>query len=253
MGNVAPSRNSARTRSGGTPSAERRIVLLGHFAVCVDGVEVRLPPAAPRLVALVALQHAPMTRSQLAELLWPHLEGPVGFASLRSTLSRLRSSHPDLLASGPGDIAIANDVTVDIWEHEALAARVTGDPEVATHEAFAEQPLLELLPAWRDEWVMFERDRLREIRMHAIEAQALALAEARCFARAISAIYAAVRLDPLRESALRALIEIHLAEGNRAQAARCYLAFRERLKRALQIEPSDEMRLLVAPLLPVQS
>jgi len=215
----------------------------------VDGVDVHLPPAAPRLVALAALHHAPISRPRLAELLWPHLEGPVGIASLRSTLSRLRAAQSHLLAPGPGDIAIGLDVTVDVWEREALAARVSNDREAAVHETFAEHPFVELLPGWHDEWVMFERDRLREITIHAIEAQATALAEIRSFARAIPTIYAAMRLDPLRESAVRTLIEIHLAEGNRAQAARCYLTFRDRLRATLQIEPSDELGGLILPLL----
>jgi len=202
------------------------------------------------LVALVALRHAPISRPRVAELLWPHLEAPVSIASLRSTLSRLRSAQPGLLAPGSGDVAIALDVTVDVWEWEAFATRISGDRGAAIHEAFADQPLVELLPGWHDEWVMFERDRLREITLHAIEAQAIALAELRCFARAITAIYEAIRLDPLRESAVRTLIEIHLAEGNRVQAARCYLHFRERLLAALRIEPSDEMRALIAPVLP---
>jgi len=225
-------------------------VLLGGFAVCEDDVEVRLPAASPRLVALTALHRGPISRPRLAEQLWPHLGEHRAIASLRSTLSRLRGASPRLIAPGSTDVAIGEGVRVDVWEREELAAQLLEKPGDDGCRDAIDQLTTELLPGWHDDWVMFERDRLREISMHAIESQAIALAGDRRFALAIAAVYEAIRLDPLRESAVRILIEIHLAEGNRAQAAQCYLAFRDRLRAALRIDPSDEMRTLVLPLLP---
>lgn len=251
VGEEAPTRNPSgiRTRRADARPHAIRVALLGGFAVYVDGAEIRLPPAAPRLVALTALHRAPIRRPRLSELLWPHLDSQGAIASLRSTLSRLRAATPHLIAPGPGDVAIAEGVNVDVWEREELAVNLieNGD-RGACHEAVADQLIVELLPGWHDDWVMFERDRLREVSMHALEAQAAAFAEDRRFARAITTVYAAIRLDPLRESAVRTLVEIHLAEGNRAQAARCYLDFRERLRTALRIEPSEGIRKLIAPL-----
>ena len=235
-------------RAGGHPRAIR-VELLGSFAVRVDGVAVRLPAAAPRLVALAALHRAPVSRPRLAESLWPHLDRQGAIASLRSTLSRLRAATPQLIAPGAGEVTIAEGVSVDVWEREELVVQVIeGGDRGARSDAIIDQLIIELLPGWHDDWVMFERDRLREISMHAIEAQAAALADDRQFACAIAAVYEAIRLDPLRESAVRTLVEIHLAEGNRAQAVRCYLEFRHRLAAALGVDPSDEMQSLVAPL-----
>jgi DNA-binding SARP family transcriptional activator len=59
---------------------------------------------------------------------------------------------------------------------------------------------------------------------------------------------AAVRGEPLRESAHRAVINVHLAEGNRAQALGEYHRFRDRLERELGLAPSARMDELVAEL-----
>lgn len=251
MGEEPPTRNPSgiSTRRAGRHSRAVRVELLGSFAVRVDGAAVRLPAAAPRLVALAALHRTPVSRPRLAELLWPHLDRRGAIASLRSTLSRLRGATPHLIAPGAGDVTIAEGVSVDVWEREELVVQVIeGGDRGAHREAVIEQLIVELLPGWHDDWVMFERDRLREISMHAIEAQAAALADDRQFACAIATVYEAIRLDPLRESAVRMLIEIHLAEGNRAQAVRRYLEFRHRLAAALGVDPSEEMQSLVAPL-----
>jgi DNA-binding SARP family transcriptional activator len=60
---------------------------------------------------------------------------------------------------------------------------------------------------------------------------------------------AAVSAEPLRESAHRELVEVHLAEGNVAEAVRQYDVYRHMLRRQLGLAPSPVMRRLVAPLL----
>lgn len=225
------------------------ITLLDEFAVSEDGIEARLGAAERRLVALAALRPRPLSRPQLAALLWPHLSDATAAGSLRSTLSRLRAASPRLLTRDTTHVRLCAEVRVDAWELEALAVRLVDSGDA--HEDVALNRLTsELLPDWREDWVAFERDRLRDLCLHAIEAHAHRLADARSFAQAILTAREALRLDPLRESAARSLIEIYLAEGNQAQAVRGYLGFRQRLRSALGIEPSEEMRALVAPVLP---
>ena len=52
--------------------------------------------------------------------------------------------------------------------------------------------------------------------------------------------------DPLRESANAALIEAHLAEGNRSEAARQLAAYRTVLGDELALAPSSRIEALVA-------
>jgi DNA-binding SARP family transcriptional activator len=49
----------------------------------------------------------------------------------------------------------------------------------------------------------------------------------------------------LRESAVRSLIAVHLAERNYVEAVRRYRAFREELRTELQVEPSRDLAELI--------
>jgi len=55
---------------------------------------------------------------------------------------------------------------------------------------------------------------------------------------------AAVAAEPLRESAHRAVVSVHLAEGNTAEAIRQYRLCRRLLKEQLGVEPSPRMHQL---------
>ena len=103
----------------------------------------------------------------------------------------------------------------------------------------------ELLPDWYDDWLQDEREELRQTRLHALESLARALSESGRHADAIQAALAAIRLEPLRETAHHTLIEIHLAEGNRSEACRQFQRCLRLLREELGVEPSDSMRLLL--------
>ncbi len=103
----------------------------------------------------------------------------------------------------------------------------------------------ELLPGWCDDWVVFERERLRQLLMHALEVLATRLAVEGRFAAAIAASLEAVRMEPLRESAHEALITVHLAEGNVVEAVRQYQRLRLLLRSELRLEPSPRLAALV--------
>jgi DNA-binding SARP family transcriptional activator len=200
------------------------------------------------VVALAALEHSLLSRSRAAAMLWPDLPTARAGACLRAALSRLAAACPGLVASDPASLSLAPDVTVDARELDQLMLSV---PESdAPDEVILRQLAVELLPGWEEDWVAFERTRLRQLCLHALEALAARQLEQCRYGPAIATIYAALRMDPLRESTARLLIEIHLAEGNRAPAVRSYLEFREHSLAELGVEPSPEMQLLVAPLVP---
>ncbi|MET1085898.1 MAG: bacterial transcriptional activator domain-containing protein [Arthrobacter sp.] len=78
----------------------------------------------------------------------------------------------------------------------------------------------DLLQGWYDDWLIFDRERLRQIRLHALERLSGWYVSAERFDRAIEAALQAIAGDPLRESAHRCLIRAHLAEGNISEARR---------------------------------
>ncbi|WP_231851838.1 AfsR/SARP family transcriptional regulator [Modestobacter italicus] len=103
----------------------------------------------------------------------------------------------------------------------------------------------DLLPGWYDDWVLVERERLHQLRLHALEATAARLAVHGRHWEALQAAYAAVRAEPLRESAHRTIVRVHLAEGNLAEAARAYELFRSLVESELGVLPTPRMTRLV--------
>jgi DNA-binding SARP family transcriptional activator len=104
----------------------------------------------------------------------------------------------------------------------------------------------DLLPDWYDEWVIVEREHVREQRAQALEALCQQLTAAARFAEAAQAGLAAVTCEPLRESAHRALIHLYVAEGNPGEAMRRYEEYARLLERKLGLAPSRLMDDLVA-------
>jgi Bacterial transcriptional activator domain len=103
----------------------------------------------------------------------------------------------------------------------------------------------DLLPDWYDDSLVVERERLRELRVRALERVCEPFTALRSFGPAIEAGLAAVHSEPLRESAHRSLIGVYLAEGNQAEALRAYRAYRDLLHYELALEPSARMEELI--------
>ncbi|MCV2487810.1 SARP family transcriptional regulator [Geodermatophilus sp. YIM 151500] len=211
-----------------------------------------LPHGVQRLVALLGLVGRP-TRTAVAGSLWPDVPEEQAHGSLRSALWRLQKVVPGLVEVSGGALALAAGVRVDVREL-AEWARAVLDPGTPLDDLLVPDvgPRGELLPGWYDDWVIVERERLRQLRMHALEALAGRLADGGRYGEAVQAAYAAVRAEPLRESAHRAVVRVHLAEGNLAEALRAYHAFRTLLDDELGVAPSAQMDGLVAGLCPRQ-
>jgi DNA-binding SARP family transcriptional activator len=103
----------------------------------------------------------------------------------------------------------------------------------------------DLLPGWRDEWVMPEAEAWRQLRLHALEALTDRLSAQHRFSDATTAAMAAIKAEPLRESAHAALIRVHLAENNQSEALRQFGRYEDMLRTALGIEPTSRLRELV--------
>jgi DNA-binding SARP family transcriptional activator len=93
--------------------------------------------------------------------------------------------------------------------------------------------------------VLAERERFHHLRLHALEALCDRLTAAGRYGEAVDAGLAAVRAEPLRESAHRALIKAHLAEGNHGEASRQYSSYRQLTLAEFGIEPSAHLRELL--------
>ena len=81
----------------------------------------------------------------------------------------------------------------------------------------------------------------RQLRLHALEALAARLTAAGRWGEAAGAAGAAVRAEPLRESAHAALIQVHLAEGNQSEAVREFARYRALLRAELGLDPTPRL------------
>lgn len=230
-----------------------RLRLLGRFELTYRNESLALPMAAQRVIAFLALQCYPLQRRYVAGKLWFETSGCDPQACLRSALWRIHCCCPDarLLEATRTQLRLASDVSVDVQE-QVLVARRLFDRSTWLEDSVDHRAVLEgeLLPDWPDEWILLERERLHQIRLHALEALAERRAEARRFGEAVEAVFAVLGVDPLRESAHRVLIETYLAEGNRAEAIRQYQTYRSLLKRRLDLEPAAELVALMHDLQP---
>jgi DNA-binding SARP family transcriptional activator len=230
------------------PAVQRvQVSLLNGFGLWCGRRAVRLPLSAQRLLAFVALHERPLQRTYVAGQMWTDFSQEHANACLRTTLWRLRRPGCVVVAADSGDIALADEVVVDVREvaeraHRVLEHRTHGD-DLARLSAAGE-----LLPDWYDDWLTIERERLRLLRLHALEALCEDHTAAGRYAAAVEAGLAAVAAEPLRETAHRLLIKAHLAEGNACEALRQYGLFRDMLAADLALEPSPAMTGLVADL-----
>ncbi|MEU4689804.1 BTAD domain-containing putative transcriptional regulator [Actinoplanes sp. NPDC023714] len=225
-----------------------RLRLIDGFQLVVDDLAVDAPLAAQRLVAFLALHPRPLHRNYVAGALWLDKTDTRATSNLRSALWRTRGYGERLIRSSRTHLGLADDVYVDVAEVDAVARKL-----LAGHagDVAADTKLLggELLPDWYDDWVLIERERLRQLCLHGLEQLSASWLARGSVALAADAAFAAVAAEPLRESAHRALVDAHLAAGNCGEAARQFKQYRALLRNALGLEPSPAFRQQIAEVL----
>ena len=218
-----------------------RLGLMGAFELSRDGVPVELPVSAQRLLAYVALQGKPVRRPYVAGQLWLDGSDERAGANLRSALWRLHRAGGGMLSANGRDLELAAWVSVDVDRVTAIAHRAIGAPgQVTSTDAVELCRSDDLLPDWYEEWVWIERERFRQLRLHALERLCERLTVEGRLDEALEAGLAAVRAEPLRETAHRAMIGVHLAEGNVAEAQRQFDTCARQMSRALGVRPSPQ-------------
>ena len=218
----------ARTAAGNavTPATWKARAVLAYLAVRAD---------------------RPHSRDQLASLFWETVSQSQARKALRQTLFWLRRALPgrtvDCLRVDTQTVCLVSTaVHVDVAAFERLA---TGSTPADLERAIGlyRGDLLEGLTqqaAPFEEWLVAERERLREIALEALSKlvahhQAHGADEA-----ALAAVQRILALDPLQEAAHRAAMRLCLRVGRRAAALRQYGFCADILRRELAVEPEAE-------------
>jgi SARP family transcriptional regulator, regulator of embCAB operon len=226
------------------------VSVLGGFRLWWKGsVQAGVPRASQRLLAFLALHGGVVNRAAVAGTLWPDASESHAYSNLRSALARLERTCRKALQASKLELGLAEDVTVDLRHAQMLAHRLL-DPAVTPGQSDLGAAAVvtlstDLLPGWYDDWVLIEAEDWRRLRLHALEALARRLTAAGRWGEAAEAASAAVRAEPLRESARVALIQVHLAEGNQSEAVREFARYRALLQAELGLEPTPPLRRLV--------
>jgi len=227
-----------------TGHAAAHLCLLGGFQLLVGGLPVHVPVQAQRLLVLLAVRSA-QPRSTLAGTLWGDIPESRAHAYLRNAIWRVRLASGSALRCSRHTVGLAPTVTLD------LDVARSGAHAVLSRQSAAVRPDLigvldhDLLPSWDEEWLLIDRERQRQLRLHALEALSDALCRAGQYPDAIAAALAAVRAEPLRESAQRTLIGAHLAEGNICEAVRQFDVYRRLLDDEMGIAPGRRLTAIV--------
>src|SRR5439155_7893939 len=157
----------------------------------------------------------------------------------RSALWRLRQLDLDIVGTNNQCLSLSEGVAVDVYEAERVA-KVALDPlGDADRLTVDDLPIVgELLPGWEEDWVLLEREHLRQVALHVLDALCERWTRQGRHRDAVLAGLAAVRSEPLRETSQRALIAAFLGEGHPADAMRQFARYRESVSRDLHLTRS---------------
>ncbi|MFC5175282.1 BTAD domain-containing putative transcriptional regulator [Nocardioides taihuensis] len=230
-----------------TTAGSLEIRLLGRFAVLRNGLEV--PPAAfagrkvRTLVKVLATRQGRFVSNDLlAEALWPDRLPADPVANLQVLVNRARRAmgDPSSVVTGQGGYLLAAPPVCEVDAELFLAAVAPGRPATWAD-------LREALDRWQgdplpeeayDDWASDYRSRLQRAHQQALEtAAALAVEEGEPEA-AVDLAGRAVTADPLRETAVLALVDALTAAGDPAAALQTYDDYRRALADELGVSPS---------------
>ena len=223
------------------------LTLLGTFALRLpDGQAVELPGQKDRaLLAILALAGGtPQSRDKLAGLLWSDRGEPQARDSLKHALTRIRQSLGETSAAAL--VADRQSVrldpagfSVDVARFEQLVREGTPDALEQACALSAGDLLdgISIRDAGFEEWLQTERQRLRRQHEDALTTLLAPTLPAATRERAARRLLA---LDPLREVASRALMQVHADRGETAQAIKLFEGLRDRLHAELGVKPEPE-------------
>src|SRR5260221_48657 len=231
--------------------------LLGDFSLLYNDQQVtsvNTTRLRSLLTYLVLHRDVPQQRQHLAFLFWPDATEAQARNNLRQLLHQLRQALPAV------EQFLSADTQVVHWHHatpchldvaEFERALPLADAVARRNDQHALQAALEqadnlyrgeLLPDCYDEWILPERERLRQRHLQILE-QLLRLFEVQ--GDNVTAIRYAQRLiglDPLSEDLSRRLMRLFALNNDRASALHVYHTYVTVLQRELGVDPDPATR-----------
>lgn len=226
------------------------IQLLGGFRLSSDSSPLPGFHQSRRQALLSYLllhRHKPQSRQQVAFLFWPDSTEKQAQTNLRKLVHGIRRALPDsaqyldittqsilwrLDAPFTADVVLFEDRL-----REALASERKADIRSALEQAI-KLYAGDLLPGFDDEWIMVERERLRELYATSLRDLVKLHERGRDYTLALSYARLLLNQDRLQESTYRLLMRLHLLLDDRAAALHTYHICATILSEELAVEPS---------------
>ncbi len=253
--------------------AHLSLTFLGPFQATMDGVPITDfdSDRVRALLAYLAVEsERAHRRESLTGMFWPERPERTARHNLSQALSNLRRLMDDDQTASPHlvithhtvqfdtsgdahlDVAAFTDLIITCRRHDHVRQALC-DPCLARLEraatlyqgAFLEGYSLADAPAF-EEWVTLQREHLHRLAIETLEDLAAAYEQRGAFAQGVQVARRAVAMDPLRESAHRALMRLLALAGERSAAIAQYDACCRILADELGVEAEEETRALVA-------
>ena len=228
-----------------TEGPRLRVNLLGEPDVSWDGETLRIPSRKGlALVCYLAHIGAPLSRSELAEMLWPN--SAARLTNLRWELHNLRSlSGAASWLSTPGrKVAVRAETDVERLDELLAEGRFAAALEMASAPFLNDLSLVDA-PAFV-EWLEDERALVADRHMRALAGEATRLESGSRLSEARELADRLLMLDPLDEAKHRTVMRLALKQGDLSVAAEQFEHCRRVLAQELGLQPTPETLELAA-------
>jgi predicted ATPase/DNA-binding SARP family transcriptional activator len=244
-------------------AAAIQITLAGGCRVAtVDGAwEVEVPTRQGRLVlARLALAAGPVTRDELAELVWPDRLPRSWERDLSAVVSRLRR----ILAGAPGseatvrggpgvyELVLPRPGAIDVVDAEVALGEACAaleddrlDEALVAARAVTDVARRPMVPGARSVWLDDRRAWLRSVLGQALAVE-VEVAITRRDASGLRAADEAIAAEPISERAYQNAMRLHLALGEHVAAVETYNRYRATVVDELGLPPAPELEALWA-------
>ncbi|GAB4370935.1 MAG: hypothetical protein Kow00121_12060 [Elainellaceae cyanobacterium] len=206
---------------------------------------------------LVLNRHTPQPRQRLAFDLWTDSADAQARANLRRELTYLRRALPHVdqflwIESKTLQWSPTAPFILDVMTFEEALSKVEA-ADSDTKQALLKQAIVlyrgDLLSSCEDEWIVPERERLRQQYISALEQLIDQLQTQQDYRQALNYAQQLLHLDVLSEATYCTLMRLYNQNGDRANALQIYHRCMKMLREELGVDPSPTTRKLYKQLL----
>ena len=221
------------------------IALLGPLRLSSDGQVLKFsarPKTLPLLAYLLLQRGRPVERKSVSFILWPDETEAAARVNLRRHLYQLQRALPPAAVGQPWLLNESDTIqwnpAADYWLDIADFERLSTALETLAAAAMLYRG--DLLADLYDDWLFYDRERLRNLYFADLSRLIAQKRAQRDYPAAIGYAQQLLAYDPLREDTLRQLLSLSYEAGDRGGALQIYKRFAQQLLEELGIDPMPE-------------